>query len=242
MLYLKETQYPNTAAFLDSAIRIAEFYGFQSLDTIPTKASQELKTMRERANKNETTLNFARKEERLLATAAKKCASCARIGEPLLAWRVIDAGRDRDSTPATAFELHVVGNSSAIAEALLLAVADAIVRTAGIDSHIIHVNSIGTSESSNRFVRDVGSYLRKHLESVSASLRPRAATDPLGTLVTLIERGHPAIPRAPQSTEYLIEEERRRFWSVLEYLEVTGLAYELSPHILGSRDCWEHSL
>jgi histidyl-tRNA synthetase len=46
----------------------------------------------------------------------------------------------------------------------------------------------------------------------------------------------------PQAMEYLTEEERRRFWELLEYIEVAGLAYELSPHILGSRDCWAQSL
>src|SRR3989338_11054534 len=42
--------------------------------------------------------------------------------------------------------------------------------------------------------------------------------------------------------EYLTEEERRRFWDLLEYLEVFGLPSELSPHVRGSRDCWSHSL
>jgi histidyl-tRNA synthetase len=42
--------------------------------------------------------------------------------------------------------------------------------------------------------------------------------------------------------EYLTEDERRKFWDLLEYLEVFGLPYELSPHVLGSRDCWAHSL
>ncbi len=242
MLYLKDTRHASTAAFLESAMRIAGFYGFLPIDTIPLKQSHEIKSMRERAAKNETAIAFARREERMLVSAAKRCAACARINEPLLAWRISDTGRDRDDTPTTTFELHVVGNASAVSEALLIAVADAIVRAAGISTRILHINSIGSPESSNRFVRDVGSYLRKHLESISATLRPRAAIDPLGTLVTLIERGHPAIPRAPQAAEYLIEEERQRFWNVLEYLEVAGLPYELSPHVLGSRDCWEHSL
>src|SRR6204780_5439623 len=97
-------------------------------------------------------------------------------------------------------------------------------------------------ESSNRYVRDVGTYLRKHIDTISPTLRPRAATDPLGTLVQLIERGHPGVARAPQAMEYLTEEERRRFWELLEYLEVSGLSYELTPTILGSRDCWAHAL
>ena len=42
--------------------------------------------------------------------------------------------------------------------------------------------------------------------------------------------------------EYLTEEERRRFWDLLEYLEVFGVPYELSPGVLGSRDFWSHTL
>ena len=42
--------------------------------------------------------------------------------------------------------------------------------------------------------------------------------------------------------EYLTEDERRRFWEFLEYLEAAKLPYELSGHILGSRECWAHSL
>lgn len=242
MLQLKETPYANTAAFLDAAMRVAGYYGFQSLDSVPTRPAAEIKSIRERASKNETDISFARREEKSLATAAKRCVACTRAGAPLLVWRISDAGRGRDSVPAITFELHAIGSSSAIAEALLLVIADAIIREAGVDNRIVHINSIGSPESSNRFVRDVGSYLRKHLESIAASLRPRVASDPLGTLVTLIEREHPAIPRAPQPAEYLTEEERRRFWDVLEHIEMSGLPYELSPHILGSRDCWEHSL
>ncbi len=242
MLRLKDTRHDSTLAFLDAAIRIAGYYGFSPLDAAPARSPQELRDIRGRAAKNESEIRYARREERLLATSARKCATRARGTESLLVWRISDAGREKDGASSVALELHIVGNASAIAEALLLVVADAIVRDAGITERILHINSIGSPESSNRYVRDVGSYLRKHLESISTSLRPRTAIDPVGTLVALIERGHPAIARAPQATEYLTEDERKRFWDVLEYLEVAGLPYELSPHVLGSRDCWQHSL
>ena len=35
MIRLKDTQYPNTAAFIGNAIRIAEYYGFAPLDGVP---------------------------------------------------------------------------------------------------------------------------------------------------------------------------------------------------------------
>lgn len=246
MIRLKDTQHLNTTSFLSSAIRIAEYYGFMPLEE-SMRASRESRIGEPRpiqSKRDTSEIMFARREERPLAVSARRCISCARTPEkPVLVWRMSESpAKERSGMPSMALELHVVGNSSAIAEALLIVVADAIAQDAGIGKRVLSVNNIGSMESSNRFVRDVSAYLRKHIESISPTLRPRAATDPLGALVQLIERGHPAVSRAPQAMEYLTEEERRRFWELLEYLEVFGLAYELSPQVLGSRDCWSHSL
>ena len=241
MLRLKDTKYPNTAEFLQSAIGIAEYYGFRPLDEAPKKDAASLRAMKERSRKNETEIAFARREERSLVSAARRSVISAREpGEALLLWRTTTDLKN--NIPHASLELHVVGTNSSIAEALLIVVANAIAEEAGLKERVLLINNIGSSESSTRYVRDVGTYLRKHLDSISPTLRPRAAVDPLGTLVSLIERGHPATPRAPQSMEYLTEEERRKFWDLLEYLEVFGLPYELSPHVLGSRDCWAHTL
>lgn len=238
MIRLKDTRHQTTADFLGAAIKIAEYYGFAPLENMKPVRFSESDRKRVQA-KSENEINFARREERSLAGAARRAAAVGRAQqEGVLAWRVTqNAGM-----PAHSLELHVVGSTSAIAEAMLLIVANAIAEDAGLSDRALHINNMGSYESSNRFVRDVGSYLRKHIESISPTLRPRAATDPLGTLVSLIEKGHPAAPRAPQPMEYLTEEERRKFWELLEYLETFGLPYELSPHVLGSRDCWAHSL
>ena len=243
MIRLRDTGHENTAAFLGSAIRIAEYYGFVPLDEA-LKASAQPGMRKALANQRaDSEIAFARKEERALAQIARRSAQCMRGPTPEtgahLFWRTTQG---QGSLPSTSLELHVVGARGAIAEALLLIVASTIAQEAGLPKQVLSINNIGSTESSNRYVRDVGTYLRKHIDTISPTLRPRAATDPLGTLVQLIERGHPAVARAPQAMEYLTEEERRRFWELLEYLEVSGLSYELSPSILGSRDCWAHSL
>lgn len=241
MLRLKDTKYPNTAEFLQAAIRIAEHYGFSPLESAPRKEAEELRYMRERSSKNGSEVAFARREERPLLVAAKRCAACHRPPqESLLLWRT--TADMKGGMPHVSLELHIVGTNSAIAEALLIVIANTIARDAGLEERVISINNIGSNESSGRYVRDVATYLRKHIDSISPTLRPRIASDPLGTLVALVERGHPGVHRAPQAMEYLTEEERRRFWDLLEYLEMFGLPYELSPHVLGSRDCWAHAL
>ena len=217
MIRLKDTRHPNTASFLSSAIRIAEYYGFAPLeDSVPGPrgGAGELQ------KKNEAEILFARREERPLAVGARRCAIRARgSGRTLLAWRTGGSSpKERAGMPSLSLELHVIGSSSAVSEALLIVVANAIAEEAGIEKRVLSINNIGSVESSNRYVRDISAYLRKHIESISPTLRPRAASDPLGTLIQLIERGHPAISRAPQAMEYLTEEERRRFWEILEYI------------------------
>lgn len=235
MIRLRNTRYQKTSEFLDAAIAIAEYYGFASLESIPRGQRQPRKEPAK-----EVVINFARRDEKTLPVTARKCLTCMKPAHgALLAWRIVPVS---GSEPSTSLELHINGTSSAVAEALLIMIGSAIAREAGLNDNVLSINNMGSTESSSRFVRDVGVYLRKHIETISPTLRPRAAEDPLGTLVQLIERGHPAAPRAPQAMEYLTEEERRRFWEFLEYLEEAELPYELNGQILGSRDCWAHSL
>jgi histidyl-tRNA synthetase len=237
MIQLKQTPYQNTAAFLKAAAKVAEYYGFESLEEMPRAKGQPKKPLAPGARPDSDIL-FARKDERSLPSAAKRLLAVDPLASrAVLAWRTVPSAQG-----GIVFELHAAGVPSAIAEALLIVTAHAVLKEAGIQGRALSINNMGSNESCGRFVRDVGGYLRKHIESISPTLRPRIASDPLGTLVQLIERGHPAVSRAPQAMEYLTEEERQRFWDLLEYLEVFGLPYELNTQILGSRDCWMHAL
>lgn len=234
---IRDTRYQNSASLLSSAVRAAEFYGFRPLEKARTD-KKELATI----SSLERSLSFARREERGVLSAARRCLSCARNEkEPLLLWRT-GKGVTKTNVPYTSLELHVVGVPAAIAEALLIVAADGIAEDAGLPKRIVTLNSMGVSDSSQRYLRDIGTFLKKHMESIAPTLRPRAVEDPLGTLIQLIEKGHPGVHRAPQSMEYLTEEERRRFWELLEYVEAFGLPYELNPHVLGSRAFWSHAL
>ena len=238
MIRIKDTKYTSTAGLLTDAIKVAEYYGFTALEDLPRGGSMIKKPPS--AAEIEEQLSFARRDERGLTSIARRALMSARNeGEALFAWRTVQGA---GSIPSVTLELHVFGHASAMAEALLVVVGSAIAESAGLKERVLSVNNIGSSESSGRYVRDVGQYLRKHIETIAPTLRPRLVSDPLGTLVQLIERGHPGIARAPQAMEYLTEEERRRFWEFLEYLVVFGLPYELSGQVLGSRDVWSHSL
>lgn len=239
MIHIRNTQVENTAHLVARAIQTAEYYGFIPVEAALARGKKTLPQLGKDAE-----LQFARKDEKTLMQGARQCLSVNRIpNETPLLWRVTKhpAGV-RGPLSCMTLELHVLGAPNAISEALLIIVVNAIADEVGLASRTLSINSIGSMESSNRYVRDVGGFLRKHIDSISPTLRPRVALDPLGSLIQLFEKGHPAMARAPQSVDYLTEEERRRFWDLLEYLEISGVPYELQPSILGSRDFWSHTL
>lgn len=239
MIQIKDTRLDNTATLIGKALSTAEYYGFSSLEARLAKNKRSAPGL---ALKDDIALT--RRDEKHVVQGVKTSLALPRADRevPLL-WRLIKypAGT-RSALPCIALELHVIGAPTAIAEALLIVVVDAIADEIGLERRVLSINSIGSLESSNRFVRDVGNFLRKHLESIMPALRQRAAADPLGTLIQLHEKGHPAMSRAPQSVEYLTEDERKRFWNLLEYLEIANVPYELNASILGSRDVWSHTL
>jgi len=241
MLRISDITYANTALFLESAIDIAEYYGFKETKDAFVSHKKVGGGNAKRIDVNKVL--FARRDEKPLIDIVHTCADYG-LGsgtKPLFLWKEGSLLRTGGAQYAT-LELHAVGVRAAIAEAILLAVTDAIAASAGIERRVVCLNSIGTSESSARYTRDLTEYLRKHIADVHPTLRSRVSKDPLGVLTRLVERQDAIAERAPVSMEYLNEEERRHFWDLLEYLEVANLYYELNPRILGSRECWAHSL
>ena len=240
MIEVKQTPFSSTASLLSSAIATAEYFGFRPLEKIPKNELDKRTLTQEDISRIESSIVFARKEERGLGSVARKMVSLARPEHGVLqAWRIT---KSTGSSPSLNLELHIFGSSEVFAEAMLIVVTRAILQKVSVDAHTISINNMGTNESSGKFVRDVSTFLRKNMDSISPSLRSRALIDPIGTLEQLIEKEHPAINRAPQPLEYLNEDERRRLWVFLDFLETLSIGYEMDGQILGSRDCWAHTL
>jgi histidyl-tRNA synthetase len=240
MLRINDIKFPNTALFMEEAINIAEYYGFKEVD----EALSSHKTTAVNAKRIDSRkISFARRDEKNLLEIVHTCADrgLGSGSKPLFLWKEGSIIRSGGSQYAT-LELHTIGVVAAIAEALLLSVTDAIATESGIERRVVCLNSIGTTESSARYTRDLTEYLRKNISDISPNMRFRVSKDPLGVLSLLVDKEDALAERAPVSMEYLNEDERRHFWDLLEYLEVANLYYELNPRILGSRDCWAHSL
>ena len=120
MLRLKDTRHAHTRAFLKSAIKLAEYYGFSPLE----EAWQNAPSLA-RPPKGRSALTFVRRDERFLIPIARRCAACIQKQPTALLWR-IGTVKKTPETYGTALELHVVGVPNPIAEALLILLTDRI--------------------------------------------------------------------------------------------------------------------
>ena len=239
MMPLALTTCTSTNDFATRAIRAAEYYGFRPLESY-TK-DHNSRTPIERLSARD--LSLVHRDERTLIPLVNMCAAhgLCNVEKPTFVWRqggVCTSGSNKH----VSLDLHVLGVPSAVAEAMLIGVAQAIADDVGIERRVVRVNSIGNPDSSARYVRELGSYLRKNSDAIAEAILARVPSDPLGALSSLVEKQSPVIARAPQSMEFLNEEERHHLASVLEYLEAANTYYELNPFVLGSRDCWTHTI
>ena len=240
MLNLSLTSLSSTDELLHNAISTAEYYGFSPFESVPRSRALRSNSATKLSPHD---VVFVRRDERPLVPLLNSCAwggLCAQES-PIFFWK---QGSTQKTGPNkhTTLELHILGVPSAIAEAMLITIAQAIARDVGLERQVVRLNSIGAHDSSARFVRELSAYLRKNASSIAETILTRLNDDPMGAFLTLAEKQNPIIMRAPQSMEFLNEEERKHLAQVLEYLEASDTYYELSPFVLGSRDCWTHTI
>ena len=239
MMPLALTTATTTNELLSRAVNAAEFYGFQPMDNVVKGGGTRTKIDRI----DPKGLSFVRRDERSLIPLVNTCAGrglCS-TAHPTFFWRA-GAATPSGTNRSVSIELHALGVANAVAEALLINVAQAIAEDAGIERRVVRLNSIGAHDSSARYIRELSNYLRKNSDSIAETILARVPSDPLGALLSLVEKQSPVVTRAPQSMEFLNEEERRHLAHVLEFLEAADTYYELNPFVLGSRDCWTHTL
>ncbi len=236
MLTLAQTSHSNTSTLLNSALNTLEHYGFEPANSIPCfkNAKQNLCMVRE--------LSYVLPHERKLARITKKCLeNGAHLGRrPKLMYNLEKVSKTGTSS---SLGLHVIGTDSTVAEITLISTINTLLKKLQVKNSVVHINSIGDRDSKAKFVRDLSAYMR----SVSNDLPSYAQNDmeqknALLALVHLADHEHPIARSAPNPVEYLNDESRTRLRKILEYMENTGINYELNPALVGSHDCWTHTI
>lgn len=141
-----------------------------------------------------------------------------------------------------AIAFHVLNVKKSIAEALLIQTIRSLLNDLGLIHHTVRINSLGDTDSTVRYIRDVTNYLRKRLDEMPPIARELMKEHPLVALMYLIEKNHDLAKKSPSPLEYLTDVSRKHFREIVEYLDMTKTAFEIDPQLIGHHECYSDAL
>ncbi len=141
-----------------------------------------------------------------------------------------------------AITFHVLNVKKSIAEALLIQTIRSLLNDLGYMHHTVRINSLGDTDSSTRYIRDLTNYLKKRLEEMPPQARELMKEHPLTALMYLIEKDHDLAKKSPSPLEYLTDLSRKHFREIVEYLDMSETPFEIDPRLLGSHECYSDAL
>ena len=210
MVPIKKIAVKNTAEFLEKAIQTANSFGFADFDALLSKFPA---TRLKAANKVTHIHPRERATLPLVRTLAAK--NMHKYNQHLLGYSLGKSKESKDS-----FSLHITGSSNAIAEATLIAAAFTLFESVGISDATVHINSLGTTDSFTRYMRDLQKYLKKITNNIPKQVRTDMAVSPLRAYARLCAIDPELSKSCPNAVDYLNDDGRSHCGNCLSILKV----------------------
>lgn len=141
-----------------------------------------------------------------------------------------------------ALALHIFNVKKSIAEAVLIQTIRSFLNEIGHDTHMVRVNSLGDADSVSRYIRELTNYMRKRVDEMPASARELMKDHSLVALMHLIEKNHDLVHKSPNPLEYLTDLSRKHFREIVEFLDMSGIPFEIDPKLIGHHECYSDAL
>lgn len=145
-------------------------------------------------------------------------------------------------TGDVAVTFHVLNVQKSIAETLLIQTVRSLLNDLGHTRHMVRINSLGDSDSSTRYIRDVTNYLRKNVNDLPAPARELMKEHPLVSMLYLVENNHDLVHKSPNPLEYLSDGSRKHFREIIEFLDMSETPFEIDSRLLGHHECYSDAL
>jgi histidyl-tRNA synthetase len=160
------------------------------------------------------------------------------IQSPVLFYTVEQVPRSGE----VALSLQIFNVEKSIGEAILIQATRSLLSELGYTHHSVRINSLGDRESSGRYIRELTNYLRKRIEDIPDSARELMKEHVMHALMHLIEKEHELAYKTPNPLEHLSDQSRKHFREIVEFLDMTGIQYEIDPKLIGHHECYSDAL
>ena len=139
------------------------------------------------------------------------------------------------------FGLEVLGASSPLADAEVIAMACEIFHRLGLKNLDLHLNSIGDKKCRPAYRQKLIDFFEKKKDQLCDDCRERLYKNPLRILDCKEEGCRNASVGAPEITDYLCEECHTKFEAVKHYLDALGISYSIDPRLVRGLDYYTNT-
>lgn len=149
------------------------------------------------------------------------------------------AGRFREFTQ---FGVEVLGSDDPYIDAEVISIPVNLYKILGLENIVVNINSLGDDESRKKHNEALVNYLTPHVSELCEDCQTRFKNNPLRVFDCKIDGESDVIDNAPMITDYLNEDSKERFKSVLNYLDVMDIEYKVNPKIIRGLDYYNHTV
>lgn len=141
------------------------------------------------------------------------------------------------------FGFEVIGEDDPVIDAQLIIMSYNLMREFGLDVEV-QINSIGDLESRALYIKALKRHYQDKKSDLCKDCKTRLTKNPLRLLDCKTKKCEALADEAPQMLDYLSEDSKNHFMSVLEYLDELDVKYNLNPKIVRgldyyTRTAWE---
>lgn len=158
---------------------------------------------------------------------------------PMYRYERPQAGRYRELTQ---FGVEVLGSDSPMMDAEVISLAYRTLEEMGIEDITVKINSLGDTESRNKYRDALVKYLEPHINDLCPDCQNRIKTNPLRIIDCKVDKDSEILKNAPSILDYLNEESQKRFDKVLELLMALDVNYEVDSTIVRGLDYYDHTV
>ncbi len=231
----------NTQTFFKRAVGVAEHYGFCNVDDLQVNAPAHGRALDLHEHKSPD----GHFDHHVLASVLAHLADAVELRkrQSLMFYTPsVVAHASAPHTRISALTLNAVGTQDPLAEIVVIKSAASILEELGMTNYVLHVNSIGDSDSAARFVREVGATIRQRVRDLSPEYAELVRTDIRAAIAAIYENRHPLAAELPSTLDYLTSPSRKYFKEVLELLEHTEIPFELDDKLYGNHAMYAHTM
>ena len=142
----------------------------------------------------------------------------------------------------TQFGVEVLGSNDPIIDAEVISLQYNILSALHIDNLQVSINSLGDTESRNNYRDALVKYFTPHIDELCEDCKERLKTNPLRILDCKVDKDSEILKNAPKTIDYLNDYSKKRFDTVLKYLDILEIDYEVDPSIVRGLDYYDHTV